>query len=285
MKIDFDKKLVESIQKNVADALAEDLGTGDLTANLVPQEFLVSAKIITRENAIMAGIPWVDEVYNQLDPRIVLDWQYQDGDRITENTVICKLEGSARSILSGERTALNFLQTLSATATVTAKYVAMISDTKAKILDTRKTIPGLRLAQKYAVRCGGGINHRIGLFDAVLIKENHILSAGNIQNAIRTATKSIPDTIIEVEVESLDQLRDALKNGAKRLLLDNFSLNKLRCAVEINRIEGIPVAELEASGDLTLDNIRKVAQTGIDYISVGALTKNIRAINLSMRFD
>jgi nicotinate-nucleotide pyrophosphorylase (carboxylating) len=285
MKIDFDKKLVESIQKNVADDLAEDLGTGDLTANLVPQEFLVSAKIITRENAIMAGIPWVDEVYNQLDPRIVLDWQYQDGDRITENTVICKLEGSARSILSGERTALNFLQTLSATATVTAKYVAMISDTKAKILDTRKTIPGLRLAQKYAVRCGGGINHRIGLFDAVLIKENHILSAGNIQNAIRTATKSIPDTIIEVEVESLDQLRDALKNGAKRLLLDNFSLNKLRCAVEINRIEGIPVAELEASGDLTLDNIRKVAQTGIDYISVGALTKNIRAINLSMRFD
>jgi nicotinate-nucleotide pyrophosphorylase (carboxylating) len=285
MKIDFDKKLVESIQKNVADALAEDLGTGDLTANLVPQEFLVSAKIITRENAIMAGIPWVDEVYNQLDPRIVLDWQYQDGDRITENTVICKLEGSARSILSGERTALNFLQTLSATATVTAKYVAIISDTKAKILDTRKTIPGLRLAQKYAVRCGGGINHRIGLFDAVLIKENHILSAGNIQNAIRTATKSTPDTVIEVEVESLDQLRDALKNGAKRLLLDNFSLNKLRCAVEINRIEGIPVAELEASGELTLDNIRKVAQTGIDYISVGALTKNIRAINLSMQFD
>ena len=285
MKIDFDKKLVESIQKNVADALAEDLGTGDLTANLVPQEFFVSAKIITRENAIMAGIPWVNEVYNQLDPRIVLDWQYQDGDRITENTVICKLEGSARSILSGERTALNFLQTLSATATVTAKYVAIISDTKAKILDTRKTIPGLRLAQKYAVRCGGGINHRIGLFDAVLIKENHILSAGNIQNAIRTATKSIPDTIIEVEVESLDQLRDALKNGAKRLLLDNFSLNKLRCAVKINRIEGIPVAELEASGDLTLDNIRKVAQTGIDYISVGALTKNIRAINLSMQFD
>ena len=285
MKIDFDKKLVESIQKNVADALAEDLGTGDLTANLVPQEFLVSAKIIARENAIMAGIPWVGEVYNQLDSRIVLDWQYQDGDRITENTVICKLQGSARSILSGERTALNFLQTLSATATITAKYVAIISDTKAKILDTRKTIPGLRLAQKYAVRCGGGINHRIGLFDAVLIKENHILSAGNIQNAIRTATKSIPDTIIEVEVESLDQLRDALKNGAKRLLLDNFSLNKLRCAVEINRIEGIPVAELEASGDLMLDNIRKVAQTGVDYISVGALTKNIRAINLSMRFD
>ncbi len=285
MKIDFDKKLVESIQKNAADALAEDLGTGDLTANLVPQEFLVSAKIIARENAIIAGIPWVNEVYNQLDPRIVLDWQYQDGDHITKNTVICKLEGSARSILSGERTALNFLQTLSATATITAKYVAIISDTKAKILDTRKTIPGLRLAQKYAVRCGGGINHRTGLFDAVLIKENHILSAGNIQNAIRTATKSIPDTIVEIEVESLDQLRDALKNGAKRLLLDNFSLNELRCAVEINRIEGIPMAELEASGDLMLDNIRKVAQTGIDYISVGALTKNIRAINLSMRFD
>ena len=285
MKIDFDKKLVESIQKNVADALAEDLGTGDLTANLVPQESLVSANIIARENAIVAGIPWVDEIYNQLDSRIVLDWLYQDGDRITENAVICKLEGSARSILSGERTALNFLQTLSATATVTASYVAAISDTKAKILDTRKTIPGLRFAQKYAVRCGGGVNHRTGLFDAVLIKENHILSAGNIQNAISAATKSIPDAIIEVEVESLDQLRDALKNGAKRLLLDNFSLDKLRFAVEINRIEGIPMAELEASGDLMLDHIRKVAQTGVDYISVGALTKNIRAINLSMRFD
>ena len=285
MNIDFDKKLVESIQKNVADALAEDLGTGDLTANLVPQESLVSASIIARENAIMAGIPWVDEVYHQLDSRIVLDWQYRDGDHITENAVICKLEGFARSVLSGERTALNFLQTLSATATVTAGYVAAISDTKARILDTRKTIPGLRLAQKYAVRCGGGVNHRTGLFDAVLIKENHILSAGSIQNALSAATKSIPDAIIEIEVESLDQLRNALKAGAKRLLLDNFSLNKLRSAVEINRGEGIPVAELEASGDLTLDHVRKVAQTGVDYISVGALTKNIRAINLSMRFD
>jgi nicotinate-nucleotide pyrophosphorylase (carboxylating) len=284
MNIDLDNKLVESIQKNVADALAEDLGTGDLTATLIPQESLALANIIARENAIMAGIPWADEVYNQLDSRIVLDWQYQDGDLITENTVICKLEGPTRSILSGERTALNFLQTLSATATVTASYVAAISDTKAKILDTRKTIPGLRLAQKYAVRCGGGVNHRTGLFDAVLIKENHILSAGSIQNAISAAIKSIPDAIIEVEVETLDQLRDALQNGTKRLLLDNFNLNKLRLAVEINQIEGIPVAKLEASGDLTLDHVRKVAQTGVDYISVGALTKNIRAINLSMLF-
>jgi len=284
MKINLDNKLVKSIQKNVTDALAEDLGTGDLTANLIPQESLALANIITRENATIAGIPWVDEVYNQLDSRIVLDWQYQDGDLITENTVICKLEGPTRSILSGERTALNFLQTLSATATVTASYVTAISDTKAKILDTRKTIPGLRLAQKYAVRCGGGVNHRIGLFDAVLIKENHILSAGSIQNVISAAIKSSPDTIIEVEVETLDQLRDALQSGTKRLLLDNFNLNKLRLAVKINQMEGIPVAELEVSGDLTLDHVRKVAQTGVDYISVGALTKNIRAINLSMRF-
>ena len=284
MKINLDNKLVKSIQKNVTDALAEDLGTGDLTANLIPQESLALANIITRENATIAGIPWVDEVYNQLDSRIVLDWQYQDGDLITENTVICKLEGPTRSILSGERTALNFLQTISATATVTASYVTAISDTKAKILDTRKTIPGLRLAQKYAVRCGGGVNHRIGLFDAVLIKENHILSAGSIQNVISAAIKSSPDTIIEVEVETLDQLRDALQSGTKRLLLDNFNLNKLRLAVKINQMEGIPVAELEVSGDLTLDHVRKVAQTGVDYISVGALTKNIRAINLSMRF-
>ncbi len=283
--LDIDEKLGRAIKDNVLAALAEDIGTGDLTANLVPDESTVSASIFTRENAIMAGGPWVDEVYEQLDPEVRIEWQQSDGDRISENNVLCKVEGAARSVLSGERTALNFLQTLSATATVTAGYVAAVRGTDARILDTRKTVPGLRLAQKYAVRCGGGVNHRIGLFDAILIKENHILSAGSIKAALSAALASSRDAMIETEVESLDELREALSAGAKRLLLDNFSLNDLRTAVEISRARGVPLAELEASGGLTLDNLRQVAETGVDYISVGAITKNIRAIDLSMRFD
>ena len=283
--MEIDEKLRKSIQKNVADALAEDIGGGDLTANLIPDDSRVSASIFARENAVMAGRPWVDEVYAQLDPGVRVEWQHSDGDRISENAVLCKVEGPARSVLSGERTALNFLQMLSATATVTAGYVAALKGTHAKILDTRKTIPGLRLAQKYAVRCGGGVNHRIGLFDAILIKENHILSAGSIEAALSAALASAHDAIIEIEVESLDELREALNAGAKRLLLDNFSLTDLRTAVEINRAEGVPLAELEASGGLTLDQLRQVAETGVDYVSVGAITKNIRAIDLSMRFD
>lgn len=276
---------MESVQKNVADALAEDLGTGDLTANLIAEKSRVSASILARENAVMAGSPWVDEIYRQLDPGVELEWQYRDGDRISENNVLCKVDGPARSVLSGERTALNFLQTLSATATVTAGYVAAIKGTKARIMDTRKTIPGLRLAQKYAVSCGGGANHRKGLFDAILIKENHILSAGSIEKALNAAFESAPDVMVEIEVESLDELREALRAGAKRLLLDNFSIKDLKAAVEINRAKGTPPAELEASGGLTLDQLREVAETGVDYISVGALTKNIRAIDLSMRLD
>ncbi len=283
--MNIDEQLRAAIHKNVADALAEDIGDGDLTANLVPEDSNASASIFARENAIMAGRPWVDEVYLQLDPDIRIEWRMSDGDRIAENTVLCEIEGPARTILSGERTALNFLQTLSATATVTAGYVAALQGTDTRILDTRKTVPGLRLAQKYAVRCGGGVNHRLGLFDAILIKENHILSAGSISNAINAALESAADVMIEIEVESLDELREALDAGAKRLLLDNFSLNDLRAAVEINRAKGVPSAELEASGGLTLDHLRQVAETGVDFISVGAITKNIRAIDLSMRFD
>ncbi len=283
--MNIDEQLRAAIHKNVADALAEDIGDGDLTASLVPEDSNASASIFARENAIMAGRPWVDEVYAILDPDIRIEWGMSDGDRIAENTVLCKIEGPARTILSGERTALNFLQTLSATATVTAGYVAALQGTDTRILDTRKTVPGLRLAQKYAVRCGGGVNHRLGLFDAILIKENHILSAGSISNAINAALESAADVMIEIEVESLDELREALDAGAKRLLLDNFSLNDLRAAVEINRVKGAPSAELEASGGLTLDHLRQVAETGVDFISVGAITKNIRAIDLSMRFD
>ncbi len=283
--MNIDEELAAAIQKNVADALAEDIGSGDLTAGLVPESSSVSASIFARENAVMAGRPWVDEVYAQLNPDIRIEWQQDDGDRIDENTVLCEIEGPARTVLTGERTALNFLQTLSATATVTAGYVAALKGTDARILDTRKTVPGLRLAQKYAVRCGGGVNHRIGLFDAILIKENHILSAGGIGNAIIAALASATDVMIEIEVESLDEMREALAAGAKRLLLDNFNINELREAVDMNREDGVPLAELEASGGLTLDHLRQVAETDVDYISVGAITKNIRAIDLSMRFD
>ncbi len=283
--MNVDEQLGAAIQKNVADALAEDIGSGDLTASLVPETSNASASIFARENAVMAGRPWVDEVYAQLDPDIRIEWQQDDGDRIDENTVLCEIEGPARAVLTGERTALNFLQTLSATATVTACYVAALKGTDTRVLDTRKTVPGLRLAQKYAVRCGGGVNHRIGLFDAILIKENHILSAGSISNAINAALESAADVMIEIEVESLDELREALEAGAKRLLLDNFSIDDLRAAVDINRETGAPLAELEASGGLTLDQLRQVAETGVDYISVGAISKNIRAIDLSMRFD
>jgi len=282
--MNIDEELRAAIQKNVADALAEDVGSGDLTASLVPASASVSASVFARENAIMAGRPWVDEVYAQLDPDIRIEWQQDDGDRIDENTVLCEIDGPARSVLSGERTALNFLQTLSATATVTAGYVAALKGTDARILDTRKTVPGLRQAQKYAVRCGGGVNHRIGLFDAILIKENHILSAGSITNAINAALASATDVMVEIEVESLDEMREALQAGAKRLLLDNFNINELREAVDINRESGVPLAELEASGGLTLDHLRQVAETGVNFISVGAITKNIRAIDLSMRF-
>ena len=275
----------EYIYNSVAYALAEDVGTGDLTAELISSSAMIEATIITRDAMTMAGQLWVQEVMQQVDANIEIDWQHVDGDSVRANSTLCQLRGPARAIVTAERTALNFLQFLSSTATTTAKFVAAVSGTGCKILDTRKTIPGQRLAQKYAVRCGGGVNHRIGLYDAILIKENHILSAGSITAAIENARKLHAEMPVEIEVESLDELRDALSSRAERLLLDNFSTEMLREAVAINRDEGDPPAELEASGGITLDGIREIAETGVDFISVGALTKNIKAVDLSMRFE
>ncbi len=273
-----------SIGPVVAAALAEDVGAGDLTASLVDADVVVGAQIIARQPLVLCGEAWVDEVFRQVDAGIVVDWYVGDGGRAGTGDVICKLVGPARSLLTGERTALNFLQTLSATATTTAAYVAAIDGTNARVLDTRKTIPGLRLAQKYAVTCGGGHNHRVGLFDAILIKENHIKSAGSITAALQAAADGHDDVLIEVEVENLDELHEALDAGAARILLDNFSLEDLATAVEINRGYGIVAAELEASGNVTLETIRAIAETGVDYISTGAITKNIEAVDLSMLF-
>ena len=273
------------IEKNVSDALAEDLGKGDLTAELIPGSATAEATIVTREPMVQAGRPWVDEVYRRFDPDIDIEWLTGDGERARAGSTVLRLKGPARALLSGERTALNFLQTLSATATVTAAYVDAVSGTRAKILDTRKTLPGLRLAQKYAVRCGGGVNHRIGLFDAILIKENHILGAGGIEAAIVEVRRFHPGLPVEIEVESINEMRQALRAGAERLLLDNFTVEQLREAVAVNVGEGHPPALLEASGGLTMETVKAVAQTGVDFISVGALTKNIRAIDLSMRFE
>ena len=276
--------LLAEIEGSVARALREDVGDGDVTGQLIPDSTPTKATIITRESMTVAGRPWVDEVCRQLDSRIEVNWHADDGDLIDANTVVCALQGPARSILAAERTALNFLQLLSATATVTAEYVSAVAGTRCRILDTRKTIPGLRLAQKYAVRCGGGENHRVGLFDAILIKENHIASAGGITPAIVAARSLHAGMPVEIEVESLQEVREALSANAERLLLDNFSLEMLEQAVTVNRVEGKPPAKLEASGGMTLNEIADVAATGVDYISVGALTKNIRAIDLSMRF-
>jgi nicotinate-nucleotide pyrophosphorylase (carboxylating) len=276
--------LTAAIVENVAIALSEDLGSGDITAELIPGTANARAIVVAREAMTLAGQPWVDEIYRQLDERVHVDWLFNDGDPLTADTELCIIAGPARALLTGERTALNFLQSLSATATVTARYVAAVAGTGARILDTRKTIPGLRHAQKYAVRCGGGSNHRIGLYDALLIKENHIISAGSIAAAVRAARDAHDDLPVEVEVESIAELRDALLAGADRLLLDNFEIDDLERAVAINQAEGNPPADLEASGGITIDTIRDVAATGVDYISVGALTKDVRAIDLSMRF-
>jgi nicotinate-nucleotide pyrophosphorylase (carboxylating) len=277
-------ELDDVIARNVREALAEDIGSGDLTAALVDADSLSGATIVAREHMVVAGEPWVNEVFRQLDDGIVIDWYVGDGQSADDGDVICKLVGNARVLLSGERTALNFLQTLSATATQTAAYVAAVDGTGARILDTRKTLPGLRQAQKYAVRVGGGTNHRVGLFDAILIKENHIKSAGGIAAALAAAQKAGDEILVEIEVESLDELRAALDAGATRILLDNFSNDELRTAVALNEEFGYVAAELEASGNITLENIRDVAATGVDYISVGAITKNIAAADLSMLF-
>lgn len=277
-------ELDAAVRDNVTAALAEDVGGGDLTAGLLASDAVVGASILARESLVLAGRPWVDEVFGRLDPDAVVDWYIDEGESADDGDVICKLVGRARALLTGERTALNFLQMLSGTATRTAAYVRAINGTEARVLDTRKTIPGLRVAQKYAVRVGGGTNHRQGLFDAILIKENHIDAAGGIAAVLATARSENPEVPIEVEVESIDQLREALDAGAKRVMLDNFDLDELREAVGINRGCGERAATLEASGNVSTDTVRAIAETGVDFISVGDLTKNVRSIDLSMLF-
>jgi nicotinate-nucleotide pyrophosphorylase (carboxylating) len=266
----------------VTRALREDVGSGDVTASLIPTRAQAYAQVLCREDAVLCGAPWFDETFRQLDPAVQVSWHFREGSDVKANSLLCGLEGPARALLTGERTALNFLQLLSGTATVTQHYVEAIHGTACQILDTRKTIPGLRTAQKYAVRCGGAANHRIGLYDLVLIKENHIAAAGSIAAAVSTARSHAPRVRIEVEVESLHQLREALAARADIIMLDNFDLELLRAAVALNRAHERP-ALLESSGGVTLESLRAIAETGVDYISVGALTKNIAAIDLSMR--
>jgi nicotinate-nucleotide pyrophosphorylase (carboxylating) len=273
-----------AIAAGVRAALAEDIGGGDLTAALLPSAQQAVATVITRESAILCGRDWVNAVFAALDPAVVIEWHCREGGSATPGQKLCELRGPARPILTGERTALNFLQTLSAVATTTRHYVEAVAGTRTTILDTRKTLPGLRLAQKYAVRVGGGSNHRIGLYDGILIKENHIVAAGGITPAVRRARDQGATVLLEVEVETLEQAAEALRAGADRLLLDNFSTALMRDAVAL-RDRLAPGTGLEASGGIGLQSIRAVAETGIDFISIGDLTKNIRAIDLSMRFS
>jgi nicotinate-nucleotide pyrophosphorylase (carboxylating) len=267
----------------VARALAEDVGSGDITAALVPADSSARATVVTREDAVLCGRPWFDATFRQLSREVRIDWQVDEGAMIAPDALLCRLSGPARAILTGERTALNFLQTLSATATAARSFVEAIAGTGTQILDTRKTLPGLRTAQKYAARVGGARNHRTGLFDAVLIKENHIAAAGSITAAIRTA-RAASKVTVEVEVEDLAELAEALAARPDMVLLDDFSLEDLRAAVALNRAHGRPV-KLEASGGIQLDNVRAIALTGVDFISVGSITKHLRAIDLSMRFE
>jgi len=268
------------IQEQIASTLAEDIGSGDQTAALIPPDAATTAQVISREHAVLSGIAWFNEVFRQLDASIKVEWQAKDGDTLQPNQLLCTLTGNTRALLTGERAALNYLQTLSGTATQAQRYADAVAGTGVRILDTRKTLPGMRLQQKYAVTCGGCHNHRFGLYDAILIKENHIMAAGSIQAAIETARANAPDLEIEVEVEDMGELAQALIAGAQRVLLDNFSLDQLREAVTFN----LGRARLEASGGVTLETIRRIAETGIDDISVGALTKDLRAVDLSMRF-
>jgi len=268
------------IENSVSTALLEDIGSGDVTGQLIPEDEISMATIISRDVATICGIDWVEEVFAQLDNEIHIEWEVEDGDTVKAGQALCSLSGNSRALLTGERTALNFLQTLSATASTAKTYADAVQGTDCKVLDTRKTIPGLRLAQKYAVSCGGCNNHRIGLYDAILIKENHIEAAGGIDKAVEEARFSNPNLSIEVEVENTDELQQALDAGVDRIMLDNFSPEDISNAIK----QTDKKAELEASGNITLENIRDYAETGVDYISIGALTKDIHSIDLSMRF-
>ncbi len=272
--------IAEQVALDVARALAEDMGRGDLTAQLLPASQTAKARVITRENAVIAGRPWFDACFQALDPACHIDWQVNEGDSVIADTVLVEITGLARALLTAERPALNFLQTLSAVATATRPYVEAVRGTHTAILDTRKTLPGLRIAEKYAVRVGGGQNQRLGLFDGILIKENHIAAAGGIAEALEAAFGLADDKVsVQIEVENLDQLEQALAAGAPLILLDNFSLPQMRRAVQITRGRAL----LEASGNISLANVREIAETGVERISIGALTKHIRAVDLSMR--
>ena len=273
--------LPDDVAENVRRAITEDVGAGDLTAGLVAPQAQAEARVITREDAVLCGTAWFDGVFRQLDERVRIVWHVKDGDPVRAGQTLCELRGPARALLTGERTALNFLQLLCGTATRAHQYAEAVRGTRAVILDTRKTVPGLRRAQKYAVACGGGRNHRLGLYDAVLIKENHIAAAGSVTAALEAARRAAsPGVLVEIEVENPGQLREALAAGADHLLLDNFSVGDLKAAVAETRGR----AKLEASGGVDLSGIRAIAETGVDYISVGEMTKSIRAVDLSMRF-
>ena len=274
-------ELSGEIQANVRAALAEDVGSGDITAQLIPAERNAAARIITRENATVAGSAWVDEVFRQVDPRVQVKWQVRDGEQVSADQTLFTLEGPARALLTGERSALNFLQLLSGTATRARHYADLVDGTGVKLLDTRKTLPGLRLAQKYAITCGGCHNHRIGLYDAFLIKENHIAACGGIAQSISAAHQIAPGKPVEIEVEDLDELRQALDAGADIVMLDELSLDDMRTAVALTAGR----AKLEASGGITETTLRTIAETGVDYISIGTLTKDIKALDLSMRLS
>lgn len=279
---------LQSLKQQVSQALYEDLSdidaACDITAQLIAADSTASATIITREPMVMCGMAWVNEVFQQLDPTVTINWHVTDGDPVTANHVLCQLTGPSRSLLTGERTALNFLQTLAATATLTAQYTALLEGSTTRLLDTRKTLPGLRLAQKYAVRCGGGVNHRIGLYDAYLIKENHIAACGGIHQAIAQARKLNPDKAVEVEVENLEEFNQALSAQADIIMLDNFALADIHTAVQYNQAAAV-AAKLEVSGNITAARLAELKTTGVDYISSGALTKNVQAIDLSMRIS
>jgi nicotinate-nucleotide pyrophosphorylase (carboxylating) len=275
-------ELAAEIDRNVSAALAEDVGPGDWTAQLTPADHVTRAAIVCRVEATLCGQPWVDACFRKVDPEVRIRWLVAEGATVPAGTRVCELGGKARALLTGERTALNFLQTLSAVATMTRRYVEAVKGTRAAIVDTRKTLPGLRLAQKYAVRCGGGMNHRLGLHDGMLIKENHIAAAGGVKRALEIATAIAPPGVwIQIEVETFDQLEEALTAGAKMILLDNMTPDEMREAVRLTAGR----AQLEASGGITLDTVRAIAETGVDRISIGSLTKDVKAVDLSMRFE
>ena len=278
---DFLKALTEEIKLSVKQALNEDIGTGDITAQLIPAEQSATAQVITREDCVFCGKAWVEEVFRQLDTNVTVQWHVEDGELAAANSQLFTLRGSARSLLTGERTALNFVQTLSGTATICYEYAQLVRDLPVKLLDTRKTIPGLRLAQKYAVTCGGCFNHRLGLYDAFLIKENHIAASGGILQAISEARRISPKKLVEVEVENFIELEQALIAGADIIMLDNFNIEDMTAAVQKNNSK----VKLEASGNVNNHTLRNIANTGVDYISIGGLTKNCKAIDLSLRIE